>query len=156
VSALDPTPRFPFGHGLSYTTFEYTDLRLSAAEIPVDGSVAITCTVTNSGTRAGTEVVQLYLRDPVAQVTRPWRQLAGFTRVPLEPGQSADVTFALHADLTSFTGMAGHRVVEPGTIEVHVGRSCSDTPLTGCVTITGSPRRVGSDRVLNTAVSLKR
>lgn len=151
VSALDPTPRFPFGHGLSYTSFEYQDLRLSSTEIPADGSVDVTCTVTNSGARAGTEVVQLYLRDPVAQVTRPWRQLVGFVRVPLEPGQSTDVTFTVHADLTSFTGRDGYRLVEPGSVEVYIGRSCADTPLTASFTITGSARPVGRDRVLQSS-----
>ncbi|CAM3877271.1 glycoside hydrolase family 3 N-terminal domain-containing protein [Kibdelosporangium persicum] len=150
VSALDPTPRFSFGHGLSYTTFDYRDLRVSSPEIPVDGSVDITVTVTNTGSREGVEVVQLYLRDPVAQVTRPQRQLAGFVRVPLEPGRSADVTFTLHADVTSFTGRDGHRVVEPGLVELHVGRSSSDTPLTGSVTLTGAVRRVGPDRIMTT------
>jgi beta-xylosidase len=155
VSALDPAPRFPFGHGLSYTTFSYSALRFSATEIPVDGTVDITCTVTNTGARAGTEVVQLYLRDPVAQVTRPVRELAGFTRVALAAGQRADVTFTLHADRMSFTGRSGRRVVEPGVVEVHVGHSSADTPLTGSVTLTGAPRRVSRDRVLETPVTAR-
>ncbi|WP_199439997.1 glycoside hydrolase family 3 N-terminal domain-containing protein [Umezawaea beigongshangensis] len=153
VTSLDPTPLHPFGHGLSYTEFAYRDLRLSEAEVAVDGEVLIGCTVSNTGDRSGTEVVQLYLRDPVAQVTRPVRQLAGFARVDLEPGASRTVWFRLHADRTSFTGRAGRRIVEPGDIEVHVGRSSTDTPLSGSFRLTGQVREVGHDRVLDTPVT---
>ena len=81
VSNLDPRPLFPFGHGLSYTTFSLTDLRLSATEVPTDGSVEVSATVTNTGARSGAEVVQLYLGDPIAQVTRPLKQLIGYAKV---------------------------------------------------------------------------
>src|ERR1700685_4160022 len=103
-SSVDPVPLFAFGHGLSYTTFEYTDLVIGSAQAPAgdgdpapvvgtDGTAEISCTVRNTGDRAGTEVVQLYLSDPLAQVVRPLRWLAGFARVPLEPGQARRVTF---------------------------------------------------------------
>ena len=88
-SSVDPTPLFAFGHGLSYTTFEYADLALSADEVATDGAVEVSCTVRNTGPVAGTEVVQLYLGDPVASVVRPVRWLAGFTRVALAPGEAA-------------------------------------------------------------------
>ena len=117
VSNLDPTPLFPFGHGLSYTTFDYSDFSLSAEEIPTDGEVEVRCTVRNAGDRPGAEVVQLYLADPVASVTRPVIQLAGFARVPLEAGESARVAFRLHADRTAFTGTDLRRIVEPGEIQ---------------------------------------
>ena len=113
-SDVDPTPLFAFGHGLSYTTFGYADLELSADHTPTDGGVGISCTVRNTGSVAGTEVVQLYLGDPVSSVVRPTRWLAGFTRVTLAPGESARVTFRLHADRTAFTGRDGTRIVEPG------------------------------------------
>lgn len=155
ASALDPTPLFPFGHGLSYTTFEYRDLTVTPEQIPADGTVEITASLTNTGERAGVEVVQLYLRDPVAQVTRPVRQLVGYARVPLRPGQSRRVSFTLHADRTSFTGRDGHRIVEPGDVEVYVGASSADTPLAGRFRITGPQRTVGHGRVMTTPVRIE-
>ncbi len=118
VSNLDPRPLFPFGHGLSYTTFGLSDLKLSATEVAPDGTVDVSVTVTNTGDRAGSEVVQLYLGDPVAQVTRPIKQLIGYAKVPLELGQAQRVTFEVHMDRTSFTGIDLQRIVEPGAIEL--------------------------------------
>ena len=156
ASVVDPTPLFAFGHGLSYTTFEYADLELSAAEVPTDGEVRVSCTVRNTGLVAGTEVVQLYLGDPVSSVVRPVQWLAGFARASLAPGEAARVTFRLHADRTSFTGQDLTRIVEPGTITVTVGGSSDDLPLTGSFTLTGPLRTVGIDRVLDTPVSVKK
>ncbi|SEC55724.1 beta-glucosidase [Amycolatopsis tolypomycina] len=150
ISNLDPTPLFPFGHGVSYTTFAYTDLALSAAEVPTDGQLSLSVTVRNTGDRAGDETVQLYLHDVQAAVTRPVLELAGFTRVPLEPGQAARVTFTLHADRTAFTGPDLRRIVEPGTIDVFVGRSAADLPCRGSFALTGPVREAGHDRVLHT------
>jgi len=151
-SSVDPTPQFAFGHGLSYTSFEYADLVLTPAEIPTDGAVEITCTVRNTGDRAGDEVVQLYLSDPVAQVVRPVRWLAGFARVPLEPGQARQVTFRLHADRTAFSGRSGARIVEPGEIRVAIGGASDQLPLQGSFLLTGPERLAGADRVLDTPV----
>src|SRR5690606_8769544 len=106
VSSVDPTPAHPFGHGLGYTSFAWSGAE-SGGEWPVDGETTVAVTVRNTGDRAGAEVVQLYLHDPVAQTTRPVTRLIGFARVPLEPGESARVTFTVHADLTSFTGVNG-------------------------------------------------
>ncbi|MDX6419293.1 MAG: beta-xylosidase, partial [Trebonia sp.] len=100
-SSVDPTPLFAFGHGLSYTTFEYAGLELSAGAAPTHGEVRISCTVRNTGPVAGTEVVQLYLGDPVSTVVRPVKWLAGCARAALEPGEAARVTFRLHADRTA-------------------------------------------------------
>ena len=155
-SSVDPTPLFAFGHGLSYTTFEYAGLELSAGAAPTHGEVRISCTVRNTGPAAGTEVVQLYLGDPVSTVVRPVKWLAGFARAALEPGEAARVTFRLHADRTSFTGRDLTRIVEPGTITVTVGGSSDDLPLTGSFTLTGPIRTVGIDRVLDTPVSVKK
>ena len=154
VSSVDPTPRFPFGHGLSYTAFTYRRLELSRDTVPIDGEVEISCVVQNTGLRRGAEVVQLYLHDPVASVARPVRQLAGFVRIELDAGESVRVTFTLHADRTSFTGVSGRRIVEPGVIDVHVGASSEDTRLSGSFCVVGSPREVGYDRVLTTPVAL--
>jgi beta-xylosidase len=150
VSNIDPTPMFAFGHGLSYTRFDYADFELSAEEVPTDGELQVSCTVRNEGDRAGSEVVQLYLADPVAHVTRPVIQLAGFARVALEPGQSARMTFTLHADRTAFTGLDLRRVVEPGEIHVMVGASSDDIRGRGAFRLTGETRVAGHDRVLTT------
>jgi beta-xylosidase len=155
-SSVDPTPLFAFGHGLSYTTFEYADLALSADEVTTDGAVKVSCTVRNTGPVAGTEVVQLYLGDPVASVVRPERWLSGFTRVALAPGEATAVTFRVHADRTSFTSKDLTRIIEPGNITVYVGGSSDDLPLTGTFTLTGPIRTVGIDRVLDTPVSVKK
>jgi beta-xylosidase len=153
-SSVDPTPLFAFGHGLSYTTFGYSDLVVSSDEVPTDGTVEVSCTVRNTGTRAGTEVVQLYLSDPVATVVRPIRWLAGFARIPLAPGEASRVVFRLHADRASFTGRAGARIVEPGEVGVAIGGASDRLPLTGAFTLTGPVRVVGADRVLDTPVAV--
>jgi beta-xylosidase len=164
VSSADVTPLYPFGHGLSYTTFEFTDLSLCPAydaepgagpiSIRTDGTAEIGCTITNVGDRTGTEVVQLYVRDPVAQVIRPVRELAGFARVTLRPGQSRRVVFRLHADRTAFCGVSGERVVEAGLIEVDIGSSSADLRLHGEFELIGPERTVGADRVLSTPVAV--
>lgn len=151
-TSLDPETMFPFGHGLSYTRYEVSDLALSAEEIAPDGLVEIAATVANTGERAGVHVVQLYLRDEVARVTTPVKRLVGYARVALEPGESRRVTFTLHADRTSFTGVDLRRIVEPGWFTVCAGHSSEDLPLSGRFRIVGSVREVGADRQLLTPV----
>ena len=153
VSNIDTTPLFAFGHGLSYTTYEYSDFSLSADEIATDGEVEISCVVTNAGERAGAEVVQLYFSDPVAPVTRPVIQLVGFARVALEPGERTRVTFTLHADRTAFTTVDLRRIVEPGEIELALGASSEDIRGRFTLRLTGAEREVGHDRVLTTPAS---
>jgi hypothetical protein len=153
-SSVDPTPLFAFGHGLSYTSFAYSDLVIDQPEIGTDGTAVISCTVRNTGVRAGDEVVQLYLSDPVAQVVRPARWLAGFVRVPLEPGEARRVTFRLHADRTAFTGRDLTRVVEPGEIGVAVGGASDQLPLLGSFTLCGPVRVAGPGRVLDTPAEI--
>ena len=154
ISTLDPTPLFPFGFGTSYTQFTVSDLTLSAEEIGTDGEVSVTVRVSNVGDRAGEEVVQLYLHDVVAQVTRPVKTLTGFARVALEVSESRSVTFRVHADRTSFTGRDLRRVVEPGEIRVFVGTSSEDLPCSATVRLTGPLRVVSADRVLVTPVEV--
>jgi beta-glucosidase len=154
ISTLDPTPLFPFGHGASYTTFEMDDFRISDKEVPTDGEFRVSVQVRNIGSTAGDEVVQLYLHDVVGQVTRPVKQLAGFARVRLEPGEGRDVTFRVHADRTAFAGRDFERIVEPGDIEVLAGNSAGSLPCRGTVRLTGPLRAVGHDRRLMTPVEL--
>jgi beta-xylosidase len=154
-SAADPTPLFPFGHGLTWTAFDYTDLTVEGRSVPTDGTVLIHATVRNVGGHEGTEVVQLYLSDPVSSVVRPVRWLAGWARVTLAPGEAVQVTFTVHADRTSFTGRDLRRIVEPGEIGVAVGRSSADTPLTGSFALHGPVRELDGDRVMTVPVSVR-
>ena len=121
------TPLFPFGHGLSYTRFEYHDLRLDTHAVPLGGSVAVTVEVVNMGSRPGREVVQLYTRDPVASVTRPVRELKAFRAVTLDPGERRAVTFRLHTGDLAFPGRDMRPVTEPGRIQVWVGGDSNAT-----------------------------
>ncbi|MEV4617865.1 glycoside hydrolase family 3 N-terminal domain-containing protein [Asanoa sp. NPDC049573] len=155
ISSLDPAPLFPFGHGRSYTTFTVDDLRLSATEVPTDGEFTVSVRVRNTGSRAGDEVVQLYLHDVVAQVVRPVKQLTGFARVGLAPGGSADVHFRVHADRTAFTDRDLRRIVEAGDIDVHVGTSAADLPCHATVRLVGPTRVVGHDRRLDTPADVE-
>ncbi|MFJ5208883.1 beta-xylosidase/alpha-l-arabinosidase [Streptomyces nigra] len=146
VSNIDPTPAFGFGHGLSYTTFAWSDLTVGTGQAATDGEFALSLTVRNTGDRAGTEVVQLYLHDPVASVVQPVQRLVGYTRVPLEPGEARRVRVTVPADVASFTGRDGHRVVEPGELELRLAASSTDARLTATVTLTGPVRRVDHTR----------
>ncbi|WP_345670517.1 beta-xylosidase/alpha-l-arabinosidase [Streptomyces similanensis] len=149
VSSLDPTPLYPFGHGRSYTRFVWESFAGDeVTAIGTDGSYALSLTVRNTGERAGAEVVQLYLHDPVASVTRPDMRLIGYQRVELAAGESARVTFGFHADLSSFTDRPGRRVVEPGALELRLAASAADVRHTARLTLTGPLREVGHDRRL--------
>ena len=128
---LPLTPLFPFGYGLSYTTFEYSNLRISPKAIKPDGKVKVSFDVQNVGDRKGDEVVQLYIRDVVGSVTRPVKELKGFKRVTLKPCEKRTVEFTLGPEELSFTNREMKRVVEPGTINIMVGKSSEDIQLTG-------------------------
>ena len=154
VSTVDPTALYPFGHGLSYTTFEWTDAAADAAECATDGSVTVSVTVRNTGDRAGAEVVQLYLHDRVAQVTRPENRLIGYARVPLEPGRARRVSCGVHADLTAFTGRRGRRVVEPGDLELRLAASSADVRHAVPVRLVGPERTVDHRRTLRSEVGI--
>lgn len=153
VSNLDPTPLHAFGHGLSYTSFAWEDFQGGDTEITTDGSYEVSLTVRNTGDRDGTEVVQLYLHDPVASVTRPDVRLIGYRRLDLAPGESRRVTFGFHADLSAFTDRAGERVVEPGVLELRLGASSAEARHTARLTLTGPRRVTGTDRRLRCEVS---
>ena len=119
-------PQFPFGFGLSYTTFSYSDPLLSAAEMSRDGELRVSVTLTNSGSRAGAEVAQLYVRDLVGSVTRPVKELKGFQKVELAAGESREVVFTLKASDLAFYTAAGRWEAEPGAFKVFVGGNSRD------------------------------
>jgi len=154
VSNIDPTPAFGFGHGLSFTSFEWTDFAQGADELSTDATIEAGLTVVNVGDRAGVEVVQVYLHDPVASVVRPVQRLVGYARVPLEPGESARVRFAIPTDLAQFTGRDGVRIVEPGTLELRFARSSAHTVFTAAVTLAGPVRTVDHTRALRPVVDV--
>lgn len=155
VSALDPSPLYGFGHGLSYTSFELSAHRCSAPTMPTTGTVTVSCTVTTTGPRSGAEVVQLYLEDPVAEVVRPVCELIGYARVELAAGASATVDFVVHADRTSFTGVDLCRVVTPGLVRLRVGTSSNGNSATHEVILHGPRRVVGFDREMLTPVKIR-
>jgi beta-glucosidase len=125
------TPLFPFGHGLSYTRFEYSNMRIDKKGTGNAQKFEISLDVKNIGDRKGDETVQLYLRDVIASVTRPIKELKGFRRVTLKPSEKKTVNFTLTMDLLSLIGRNMKRVVEPGTFTVMVGKSSEDIQLTG-------------------------
>ncbi|MEJ1199932.1 MULTISPECIES: glycoside hydrolase family 3 N-terminal domain-containing protein [unclassified Streptomyces] len=149
VSNIDPTPAFGFGHGLTYTTFAWSDLVTYTGEAATDGEFSLALTVRNTGERHGTEVVQLYLHDPVASVVQPVQRLIGYTRVPLAPGEARRVRVTVPADLASFTGRDGRRLVEPGDLELRLAASSTAPLLTATVTLTGPVRHVDHTRRLH-------
>ncbi len=123
---LPSTPLYPFGYGLSYTTFNFSNLQLSATKISANGELIVTATITNTGKRAGDEVAQLYIRDLVASVTRPVKQLRGFKRISLEPGEAQDITFKLTANELGFLNQDLKFTVEPGRFRLWVGPNSAD------------------------------
>jgi beta-glucosidase len=131
-------PLYPFGFGLSYTSFEIDPLAVTPAEVTAEGAVEVSATITNTGDRAGDEVVQLYTRDIDATVTRPVLELKGFCRVTVPAGESRTVTFELPVGQVGFHGRDLGYLVEPGVIEVFVGRSSTDVVAAGAFTITTS------------------
>ncbi|MGH3506431.1 MAG: glycoside hydrolase family 3 C-terminal domain-containing protein [Nocardioidaceae bacterium] len=139
--ALDLPVSYPFGHGLSYTTFDYRDLVVDVTGRHQDGDLAITvrCTVTNTGERAGAEVVQLYVSDPVSSVTRPRRELKGAVRLHLAPGESGTATFALSSPDLSFWSESAGWVLEPGDFELAVGASSRDIRLSATTYVEAPP-----------------
>jgi beta-glucosidase len=122
----DTSALFPFGHGLSYTRFQYSDLNITPAGIPPNGSVNVSVTIKNTGKVDGTEVVQLYIRDVIASVTTPVKSLKGFNRISLKPGESGKVQFKLNHEELMLWNRQMKQVVEPGEFKVMVGSSSED------------------------------
>jgi beta-xylosidase len=161
-SNIDPTPLFPFGHGLSYTGFEWVDVLADGRALEpgervvtgTDGSVSVSVLVRNTGERAGSDVVQLYLHDPVAQVTRPPVRLIGYAKVTLEPGEAKRVGFVVHADLAAFTGRRGAPVVEAGDLELRLSASSTRARHAVAVRLIGEERVVDHRRQLTADVTV--
>lgn len=129
----DVSPLFAFGYGLSYTTFEYGNVRLAKSIIGINETTAISVDINNTGNRAGDEVVQMYIRDRVSSVTRPVKELKGFSRISLEPGEKKTVTIDITPEKLSFYDIDMNRVVEPGDFDIMVGSSSRDEDLQSVV-----------------------
>lgn len=145
---------FPFGHGLSYTRFEYRDLDLSSDDVPTDGVVRLSFTVANTGERAGDEVVQIYGRDVIARTARRGRTLVGFRRVRLSPGAAARLSVAVPASMFALWD-EDRWLVEPGEIRFYIGASSVDTRLRARVTLAGRDYELGADRALQSCITVE-
>ena len=149
------TRLFAFGHGLSYTTFEYSPLKLATDSVDVGGDARVSLSVSNTGKRRGTEVVQLYAADTATGVTLPAQQLVGFARVDLEPGASKTVAFVVPMSLLAYTGLSGELVMEPGPVEVSAGSSSIDIRSSATFTVIGQTRSIrGEDRAFLSVATL--
>ena len=137
----ETSPLFPFGHGLTYTRFSYSDLRVEPESVPTDGSLVVRLRVRNDGSRAGEEVAQVYVRDLVASVTRPVKELKGFRRVTLAAEEETELGFEIDTDLLAFVGRDLRWIVEPGTFQIDVGSSSEDIRLSARFELVG-PLRV--------------
>lgn len=151
VSSTDPTPRFAFGHGLSYTSFVHEDLTVTTDRGDTSAVLTVRVVVRNTGSRVGADVVQLYVHDPVASVTRPVRQLLGWQRVELLAGAARTVEFTVPADRLGFVGRDLRWIVEPGVYELVVAASVAEPGTAERITLGGPVRVLGEDRALLTA-----
>ncbi len=140
-------PLFPFGYGLSYTTFEFDNLCIDRSEVEVGSKVAVSVDVTNTGDRAGDEVVQLYIRRRTGARPGPIKELRGFKRIGLQPGERKTVTFALYVTQLGVYDQTMRHVVEPGPVEVLVGNSSQHLPLTGAFEVIGQTTDISDDKV---------
>ena len=155
MSPVDSIPLYTFGHGLSYTTFEYSNMKVSAAKVPTNGSFEVEVTLQNTGNRDGVELAQLYFEDPVADIARPVIQLLGFARVLLKSGETKRVTFSVHTDRLAYTGIDYKKIVDAGIINLSVGSSRSNLHFTQSIDLIGETYLVPFDRVMRTPVAIK-
>ena len=123
---LKDGPLYPFGFGLSYTDFEYSDIKVSNSEMKVDGEITVSATITNKGNMKAKEVVQFYIKDVIGQVTRPNKELKGFEKIELNPGESKTVTFTITPKMLEFTGIKMKKIIEPGDYKVMIGTSSNE------------------------------
>lgn len=148
------SPLYPFGHGLSYTQFEYRDLVIGPKRVPSGGHVDIALIVKNVGKVSGDEVVQLYVHDVLARVPRPIKELKGYRRLSLEPGEAKQITFHLPVDQLAFYDLDMELVLEAGQIDVMVGSSSQDIRLRGEFDIEGSAKEIVKNRVFTCPVTV--
>jgi beta-glucosidase len=151
---LSTQPLYPFGYGLSYTQFEYSGFRMDTQQARAGDTVAISVDVMNIGHRAGDEVVQLYIHNATTTITRPVKELKGFKRITLAPGQCGTVTFHLAVNQLAFCDHDMRFVVHPGKVEVMIGSSSAQIHWTGALHIVGDPMCVNSDRVFFSTVEV--
>ena len=147
-------PLYPFGYGLSYTTFKLDNLQLSKTELATDDTIHVSVDVSNIGQMAGDEVVQLYIQDLFASITRPVQDLKGFKRVHLFPGETKTVLFTLDASQFGFYDANMDFVVEPGTIRIMVGSSSDDLPLQADIEVVGKTAVI-TDKIFFSKISVK-
>ncbi len=133
------TPLFPFGHGLSYTSFKYSDFQINSVKVSAGEEVHVSVRLENTGEIIGDEVVQLYTHQTYASIPRPLKELKGYQRLTLKPGEAKQVTFHLPVDMLAFYGLDLKLSLEPGEVKVLVGSSSEDIRLSGAITITGEP-----------------
>lgn len=156
VSNLDPTALFPFGHGLSYGELSWGESNTPAEDWKIGEHTQLRVELSNNSERSVSDVVQVYLHDPVAQVTRPDIRLVAYQRVELGPGESSSVEFSLHSDLTSFAGLNLAQIVEPGAVELRLARSSSDVHAVFHRTLVGRETVVGVGRELLATSRIRR
>jgi beta-glucosidase len=132
---LTGLPLFPFGFGLSYTNFQYTDLRFSKSNIKANDSIEVRCKVKNTGKRTGGEVVQLYIRDELASLARPVMELKAFQRISLRSGEEKELIFIIGPEQLSMLAANLKKVVEPGDFRIMIGASSRDIRLAGSLTV---------------------
>jgi beta-glucosidase len=130
------TPLYPFGYGLSYTNYEYSNIRIAPGQIHPGGEASVTVDVKNTGNRSGVETVQLYVRETYAPVSLPVKQLRGFERVVLNPGETKSVTLKLTPEDLQLLDIDMHWRVVPGDFEIMVGKSSAEIPLQGLLKVT--------------------
>ncbi|MFZ3085078.1 MAG: fibronectin type III-like domain-contianing protein, partial [Candidatus Hydromicrobium sp.] len=152
---MSSKPLFSFGYGLSYTRFEYSNLIITPKSTSWNGYVEISVDVKNTGSCTGDEVVQLYVNDVQSEMTRPVKELKGFKRITLEPGQRKTVTFILSITQLGFYNNDMKYVVEPGTIKVMAGSSSEDIRLTGEFEITGEVTEISDVKKYFTSIRVK-
>jgi beta-glucosidase len=149
-------PLYYFGHGLSYSSFEYTSISINPSEITTSGTVNISFRLTNTSNRTGTEISQLYIYDELSSVMRPVKQLMGFSRVELRAGESVEINFSLSADELGFYDRNMRFIVEPGFFQVMIGSSSKDIRLKGRFEVLGKPGEMLRERVFLTPVTVHR